>query len=173
MKTTDDQRELLIVVNPDDKIIGYRTRRDCHHDKSLIHRVVGLLIYNKKGQMLLQKRSGTKDLQPGKWGISVGGHVTKGQTYEQALQRETLEELGIISKFTFIKKWIIYSPQETEMSSLYRAINDGPFKTDPKEISEIRFFDIDEIAHLAATGRLELSDCAKITLIEIGILPRI
>ena len=173
MKTTDDQKELLIVVDPDDNIIGYHTRRECHLDKSLIHRVVGLLIYNSKGQILLQKRSNTKDLQPGKWAIGVGGHVTKGQTYEQALKRETFEELGISTRFTFIKKWIIYSPEESEMSSLYRAISDGPFKTDPKEISRIRFFDIDDIAHLVATGRLELSDCARITLIEIGILPRI
>ena len=36
-----------------------------------------------------------KDIQPGKWDTAVGGHVDYGESVEDALFRETREELGI------------------------------------------------------------------------------
>lgn len=66
--TTDNQEEMFVVVDRDDTVVGYKTRYECHHDRSLIHRTVGALIFNDKGQILLQKRSMTKDMEPGLWG---------------------------------------------------------------------------------------------------------
>ncbi len=163
MITTDDQQEMFVVVDENDTILEYRSRYDCHHDKTLIHRTIGVLIYNDKGQILLQKRSMTKDLDPGKWGISVGGHVTKGQTYEEAAAREMEEELGIHAKLTPIKKWIMRSGHESEMGMLYTAHHNGPFTYNMKEIDRVEFFDIYNLPE-------NLSHCTKLTLKEVGIL---
>src|SRR5258706_2215468 len=107
----DDQKELFIVVDEDDTILEYRTRFDCHHDASLIHRAVGIILFNDKGQILLQKRSMKKDLNPGMFTISASGHVTKGQTYEEAAKRELEEELGIQTPLTFVKKFLTRNEQ--------------------------------------------------------------
>lgn len=115
----DKQDELFVVVDKKDRIIGYRTRYECHHNKNLIHRAIGVVVFNKKGQILMQKRSRFKDLNPGLFTISASGHVTKGQTYYRAAQRELEEELGIKIPLTREKntwqnptrkqRWIIYS----------------------------------------------------------------
>ena len=70
------------------------TREECH-EKGLWHRAVYGFIFNKKGDVLLQKRSANKKLWPNLWDITAGGHVLAGEFGETALIREIKEELGI------------------------------------------------------------------------------
>jgi isopentenyl-diphosphate delta-isomerase type 1 len=170
MKTTDNQNELFIVVDESDNIIDYRTRADCHNDKTLIHRAIGVLVYNSLGELLLQKRSLTKDTYPGFWAISIGGHVTQGQTYEQTAKREMKEELGISAPLEKIGKWLYRLPNETEYGVLYKSINDGPFRLEPKEVDTVKFFHPDQISELVKSQKLQISECTNQTLKKVGIL---
>ena len=43
----------------------------------------------------MQRRSLNKDLYPGFWDVSIGGHVQKGETIKAAGEREASEELGL------------------------------------------------------------------------------
>ena len=52
-------------------------------------------IYNTRGEILCQQRSWKKDGNPGMWQSFFGGHVKAGQTVEECLQEELLEEVGI------------------------------------------------------------------------------
>jgi mevalonate kinase len=164
METTDNQDELFIVVDKDDKILGYKTRFECHHDPSLIHRTVGVLIFNDKGQLLLQKRSETKDMDAGLWAISTTGHVIKGQSYEDAAHRELQEELGVDATLTPVAKFLSETKNETEMAMLYKAVSEGPFIFDKDETSEIKFFDI------SAIRLMQLSVSSVQSLQEAGVL---
>ena len=65
-------------------------------DPSLLHKVVHVLVFNDAGNLLLQKRSMNKDVAPGKWDTSVGGHVSPGEDLKTAALREMKEELGVI-----------------------------------------------------------------------------
>ena len=56
-----------------------------------------LLLYNDKGEILLQRRSGTAKRYPGVWGF-FGGGVESGETPESAMHREIQEELNYVSK---------------------------------------------------------------------------
>ena len=170
VETTDNQNEMFIVVDESDNIIGYKTRYACHHDKTLIHRTVGALIFNDKGQLLLQKRSQTKDMEAGLWGISAAGHVTKGQTDDEAVHRELQEELGINAPLTFVCKFITANDMETERAALFKGIHNGPFTPDDEEVDEVRFFDPREIKLSVASGKLILTDAARQSLREVGLL---
>ncbi len=141
----DNMQEEFIVVDKDDNILTFRTRYDCHHDKSLIHRAIGIIITNDKGEILLQKRSKYKDLQPGKYTISVSGHVTRGQTYEDAATREMNEELGIQTAITCEKKFLMKSPQETEMDTIFTAHSNGPFSPAKDEVEWVEFVSQEKI----------------------------
>src|SRR4030043_1960213 len=90
-----EQEELLEVVDHEGKIISILPRTHIHGNPSLIHRVVHVLIFNTEGKLLLQKRSLNKDVAPGKWDTSVGGHVNLGEDPLSAANREMREELGI------------------------------------------------------------------------------
>jgi isopentenyl-diphosphate delta-isomerase type 1 len=166
----DDLQELFVVVNESDQILGYRTRYDCHHDKRLMHRVSGVVIFDAKGRILLQKRSMNKDLNPGQWGISAAGHVMKGESYREAAHREMNEEIGVSVPIKFLKKFISRTTKETEMDSVFRADYDGPFHIAKNEVEEVRFFTKRELVGQMKTGKIICTQCTLITLKEIGYL---
>ena len=58
------------------------------------HLVASLWVVNAKGELLIQKRSMSKKIHPGKWSIT-GGAARAGEDSGQACVREVAEELGI------------------------------------------------------------------------------
>jgi isopentenyl-diphosphate delta-isomerase type 1 len=169
MNTTDNQEEIFIVVNTNDEIVGYKTRWECHHDKNLIHRVVGVILTNSEGKILLQKRSMTKDMDAGIWGISAAGHVQKGQSYEQAIENEIKEELGITVPVNVLHTFLFQGEHETEMAKLFEGVHNGPFTINPEETQETRFFSKTEIEDLVKKHTLPLAECTKNNLRFIGV----
>ena len=141
---TDPQEEIFDVVNEQDEIIGQTTRREAHHNKSLIHRGITVLVF-RGNQLYLQKRSLTKDMYPGYWTSSCTGHVNSGQTYLQAAERELKEELGLTVKqpLQFLFKHLSRVANETEFISVFRSETTDPIGINQEEISEGRFFTID------------------------------
>lgn len=86
--------ELFPIVDEKGDVIGSASRKECHSGTKKLHPVVHLHVFDSEGRLFLQKRSENKDIQPGKWDTSVGGHIDYGETVGEALQRETFEELG-------------------------------------------------------------------------------
>lgn len=166
MKTTDNQKEIFVVVDKDDNIIDYRTRAECHSDKSLIHRSTCVIIFNSKGEIALQKRSMTKDLYPGYYALSASGHVGKGETYEEAAKREMSEEIGIEVPITFVTKFLFHAPLETEYNTIFTAKSDGPFVINKEEVEEIKFFTKEDIKLM----KDKLTPSSVADLMKIGIL---
>lgn len=58
-------------------------------------KVVVLWIVNELGEMLLAERAHHKGADPGVWGPAVTGRVELGEDFDQALARETAEELAL------------------------------------------------------------------------------
>ena len=96
----DNSEEKFPLVDEEGNVIGSATRGECHNGSRLLHAVVHLHVFNSKGEVYLQRRPDWKDIQPGKWDTSVGGHIDLGETPELALVREVREELGI-TEFMF------------------------------------------------------------------------
>ncbi len=162
----DKQDELFIVVDKNDKIIGYYTRYKCHHDKQLIHRAIGVVIFNDKGEVLLQKRSKHKDLDPRLYTISASGHVGKGETYKQAAQRELQEELGIQPPLTKKRRYLAGTEYETEMDCLFISKHNGPFYPNKHEIDEVKFVTTNQLKQM----KFQLTPFAIISLQKLSLL---
>ena len=145
--------EWFPLVDEAGNIIGRATRRECHNGSKRLHPVVHLHIYNKEGDLLLQKRSQTKDIQPGKWDTAVGGHVDYGESIEEALRREAREELGIKSfEAEVMARYVFESDIEKELVHTYRTIYEGPFTLNKEELDDARFWRIDEIKSQLGKG---------------------
>lgn len=138
--------EYFPLVNETGELIGKATRTECHSGSFLLHPVVHLHVFNSAGELFLQKRGMNKDIQPGKWDTSVGGHVDYGEEIIDALKREVREELEI-SNFDpiFIMRYKFVSDQEAELVHSYFTVYDGDIQVDPDEISEGRFWKISDI----------------------------
>lgn len=167
---SDDNDEVFVVVDEGDNVLELRTRGECHRNKALLHRAVELFIFDSEGRVLLQKRSMAKDTNPGVWSTSVGGHVGKDESYEDAIQRETREELGVAVPVTYHSKRIVEFPDEREMEALFTAIHDGPFAPSQQEVDEVRFFDPREIRFGYADTSLQLTEAAVSNLKALKIL---
>lgn len=139
--------EWLIHCTPGGRPLDKVSREACHDGTKILHPVVHLQIMDIEGRFLLQKRSPLKAIQPGKWDTAVGGHVSWGETFSEALKRESLEELGYYpSQARFKARYIWESSCERELVSLYTALYNGEeIRFDPEEISEVRFWEKREI----------------------------
>lgn len=145
--------EFFDIVDENDQVIGQAPRSQCHGDPSLVHRVAHVLVFNRRGELLLQKRTLAKDIQPGRWDTSVGGHLDSGEDYLQAARREMAEELGLIGvPLTFLYHSKIRNEIESENVATYLARYDGDVDYSQDEISEVRFWAAEEIERNLATG---------------------
>jgi carboxymethylenebutenolidase len=144
--------EYFDIIDESCNIIGKATRKECHGDTSLAHRVVHVLVFNRNGELFLQKRSLNKDIQPGKWDTSVGGHVNLGECFDDAVYRELGEELGINANVQHLNDYWMRNSIETEYVRSYICIYDGEIKFDPIEIDDGRFWRIEEIEENLGTG---------------------
>lgn len=148
----DNSKEMFPIVDEEGNITGAATRGECHNGSKLLHPVVHLHVFNGKGELFLQKRPEWKDIQPGKWDTSVGGHVDLGENVETALEREAREELGI-TNFTpqRLKHYVFESEREKELVFSYKTVYDGPV-IPSEELEGGRFWSMKEIQESIGKG---------------------
>ena len=138
--------EYFPIVTEEGVVTGKASRAECHSGTFLLHPVIHLHVFNSQGELYLQKRAPDKDIQPGKWDTSVGGHVDYGEGIVVALLREVREELGMTDfKPIFLQRYKFVSDREAELVHSYYTIYDGDVQPDPVEISEGRFWKITDI----------------------------
>ena len=142
----DNSEEIFPVVDESGAVIGQATRGECHGGSKLLHPVVHLHVFDRKGNLYLQRRPDWKDIQPGKWDTAVGGHIDYGETVEEALAREVREELGITHFIPIhVLTYIFESDQEREMVNTFYTVYTGKMQIDPVEIDDGRFWTFSEI----------------------------
>ncbi len=137
----DNTQELFYLVDENDRVLGPITRKKAHQDSSKIHRSIAIVILNERGEILLQKRSLLKDMDPGVWSISVGGHVTFGDDYETTAKRELKEELGVTLPLEAKLTYMAAKSDETEMVRVFvaKAPKYLTFKLDLDEVDQVEW----------------------------------
>ncbi len=85
----------IVIVDEEDNVLGEEDKDRCHEGEGILHRAFLAMIFNKKGEVLLARRSAKKKLWPGFWDGTVASHLSKGETCEQAAIRRLSEEIGV------------------------------------------------------------------------------
>lgn len=145
----DQNDELFVQVTTDDQVIGPVRRGLAHSDRNVIHRSIHIIVRNSERDYLVQKRSEYKDLYAGDWALGVGGHVSWGDSYEEAAYRELKEEIGAHGVLNYKYAELCQIPNEQEYNYTYEVVYDGPIKIDETEVAEIRWIPSDELAAFA------------------------
>jgi len=127
--------EIFDVVNERDEVIGSMPRSEVHR-LGLMHRAVHILVFNARGEVFLQKRSMSKDRQPGLWDSSSSGHVDRGETYDACAIRELREELSLTLPAPPTPLFKLAASPETDQEHvwIYWCQAEGPFTLHPEEI---------------------------------------
>lgn len=96
-----DQRETVILVDTEDKVIGSSGKLPAHRTGKL-HRAFSILITNPQGELLLQQRAAQKYHFAGRWSNTCCGHPRPGEKTWAAAERRLHEELGFTVPLTKI-----------------------------------------------------------------------
>lgn len=133
--------EWVPLVDESGNVNGSAPRSQVHNGSKLLHPVVHMHLLNRNKAILLQKRPMSKQIQPGKWDSAVGGHISVGETLEQALKKEAFEEIGLAdfsAKMYKVYKW--ETDVEAELVYLFISFDFKNFKVHSDEVEEVRFW---------------------------------
>jgi isopentenyl-diphosphate Delta-isomerase len=97
--------DALILVDGADREVGFLPKDLCHDGQGVLHRAFSLLVFNEKGEQLLQQRSASKRLWPLYWSNSCCSHPRRGESMEAAVKRRLDEELGLSCPVQFLFKF--------------------------------------------------------------------
>ena len=157
--------EIFDIVDSNDRVIGTAPRSEIHA-KGLLHRAVHLWIFHPDGRLLLQKRSLTKDREPGRWTSSVSGHVNSKEDYDTAMHREIPEEIGVPAStckdFQKVKQFSASLETDQEFVWLYQAVHPGPFQPDPHEVASLDWFFPAQIDQMLRDQPSTFSSCLRL-----------
>lgn len=142
--------ELLDVLDEKGNLTGQKEYRTIVHEKNLWHIHVGIWIMNEKGELLFQKRSHNKKVNPNKW-TRTGGHVDAEETPLLGIQRETEEEIGVkipIEKIELIN--IKKQPKERGSNFTYNYFALVSYKIEEytmqkEEVVDLKYITIEEM----------------------------
>ncbi len=151
-------QELLDIVDENNRVIGVKTRGEIHA-LGLMHRSVHILVFNSAGDLFLQKRSMSKDNDPGLWDSSAAGHLDSGEDYHSCAIRELGEELGIEVNASLDELFRLPATPVTGMEHciVYRCLHDGPFELQAEEIDEGAWINLGEMDRRVAEEDPELT----------------
>lgn len=135
--------------------------------KGLIHRIVRVMVEDKDGRVLLQKRSAKMKRWPNCWDNSAAGHVDLGEEYEFAAKRELFEEIGIKrEKLEELGRYYTDRPlddiQLRRFNRVYKTIADADEpKIDEDEVAEVKWVTLKEFAELIENHPDQVTDGLK------------
>jgi isopentenyl-diphosphate delta-isomerase len=87
-------KEYVILVDEYDNELGAMEKMEAHV-KGVLHRAFSVLVFNSKGQLLIQKRAAGKYHSAGLWTNACCSHPRAGERIEEAAQRRLKEEMGL------------------------------------------------------------------------------
>ncbi|BCO07967.1 NUDIX hydrolase [Desulfolithobacter dissulfuricans] len=140
--------ETVQIVDEENREIA-AVPRHIMREQNLIHRASYILVFNREGQLFVQKRTMDKDVYPGYFDIAAGGVVLAGESYEEAAKRELAEELGVSGVKLNVLFDQYYEDRDNRVwGRIFSCRHEGPFVLQKEEVAWGRFMDLAEILAL-------------------------
>ncbi len=147
--------EIVDIVDEADAILYNATKEEAHR-KGLLHRTVIGEVRDDSGRILLVRQAPDRQ-DPGKYVSPVGGHVRSGESNDDALKRETLEEIGLSGfEFRLLGKFVynrfVRKRQENHYFIVYELLKNGEIRLGAEAVSW-KAFDEEELREELSENR--------------------
>ena len=135
--------EQVVLVDEFDNPVGLMEKMEAHK-KGVLHRAFSLLIYNSKGELMIQKRAQHKYHSPNLWTNTCCSHPRPNESLLKAAERRAYEELGLLCApqygFSFIYKTEFSNGLvEYELDHVLTAVYEGDVEINEEEASDWKF----------------------------------
>ncbi len=159
------QYELLDLVDENDVVIGVLERNDVYKQGLTNFRVINAFIKNNEGKLWIPRRQANKRLFPLSLDVSVGGHVTSGETYDEPFAKEASEELNLdVSKVSYklLGKLTPHDDGVSAFMHVYEIHQDEAPQYNPEDFTEYYWLTTQEVMERLAQGDISKGDMTKL-----------
>ena len=136
--------EYLWAIDSKGRVIGRCSRIECHR-QGIIHRAVHVIVLDTRHRIFVKRRSQSKDMFPGQWETSVGGHIKYGDTAKETAARELEEELRIIEPVRYLGRFAYRGKEEKENITFFYVVTKKEPKLNRLEATRGEFLTIHEL----------------------------
>jgi isopentenyl-diphosphate Delta-isomerase len=145
------KRDHLILVNSADEPVGTMEKMEAHQ-LGLLHRAFSILVFNTKGELLIQQRAAEKYHSAGLWTNTCCSHPLAGSAIEDTIHARLQHEMGFDCELQFLYKFeyrkeFANGLTEHELDYVYVGISDATPHPNPAEASAYRWVSWPDLLH--------------------------
>ena len=143
--------EEVILVDEEGREIGSAEKLEAHRNGGRLHLAFSIVLFNRNGETLLQRRSRRKYHFGGLWTNSCCGHPRPGEVLAEAAGRRLREELGVSTELraVFCFAYRATDPgsglSEHEVDHVFVGQLEDEPRPDPEEIDDLRWIERAEL----------------------------
>jgi isopentenyl-diphosphate Delta-isomerase len=160
--------EQVILVDTNDNPIGSEEKIKAH-ELALLHRAFSVFVFNKNGELMLQRRALSKYHSPGLWTNTCCSHPRPGEETMDAAHRRLVEEMGFDCelewKFSFIYKAPFHNGlTEHEFDHVFLGYYDDKPVINRDEVEEWKWISMDALLEDVETNPQDYTVWFRIAL---------
>jgi len=149
--------ECVDIVDEQDNVMKTVSRQEMRRN-NLRHRVVFVLVFNSRGELLVTKRTESKDIYPGLYELCRGGTVLSGESYEETSHRELVEEIGAKDcQPAFLFDFAYRDAVNNLLGKAYRGVYDGKITVQKEEVDSFFFASPQDVKKMVRERTREFS----------------
>ena len=135
----DPAQEIVTVVDAENRPVAELSRHRVRRE-NLPHRATFIFVFDRRGRLLVQRRTAIKDLYPSHYDLAAGGVVIAGESYEECAEREAAEELGIVDTPLEPEFDFYYEDERNRcFGRVFTCVHEGPFTLQAEEVESVAF----------------------------------
>jgi len=141
--------EEVILVDEFDNSIGTMEKLEAHQ-KGVLHRAFSIFLFNKKEELLIQRRSLIKYHSAGLWTNTCCSHPRPNEKTLDAAKRRLKEEMGIETELTY-KTHFTYKAKfennltEFEFDHIFTGIYTKSPEINPEEVDDFNWISLTDL----------------------------
>lgn len=149
-EVVSSEAEELILVDAEDRELGFSSKARCHDREGILHRAFSLFVFDREGRVLLQRRAGDKRLWPLYWSNSCCSHPRRGELVSEAIHRRLYQELRIRGELEFLYKFQYQASfgeagSEHELCWVYAGVSEDRVRANRNEVEDWRWVTPDDL----------------------------
>lgn len=169
-----NEKQKILLVDENDCPLGIMDKMEVHQ-KGLLHRAISVIVFNSKGEMLIQRRALNKYHSAGKWSNTCCSHPYPDEKPLDAARRRLFEEMGINVQKLFYWKKLLYRVElennliENELDYIFICVTDALPNINKEEVIDYKYVNFNSLLEDVSINENKYTYWFKLILKELNL----